>query len=699
MIEKTVGRQSLAAQAEPSPQAPHAALLVDFDNVTMGIRSDLQTQLRKLLNSDIIRGKVSVQRAYADWRRYPQYIVPLTEASIDLIFAPAVGANKKNATDIRLAIDALELVFTRPEIGTFILLSGDSDFSALVLKLKEYGKFVIGVGIRESSSDLLVQNCDEYYSYNELTGLARTGEEEIVRHDPWELVVEAVQKMLKSGDVMRSDRLKQVMQSIDPNFDEKDAGCNRFSKFVVEAEKRGLLRLTKMENGQYAVDVGPNANVAVDHQTATETKPSTPDTAASSQRRKRTTRTRSDRETKARTLTLSESFDLLKRALKAVGAVGDEATVADRARDGMIEIHGNESDPVFDPKRFQRMLRQAHDADVIELIKSNGDDYMLKLSVAVAEATAEAEAEAGASAATDVAGAVADTTAAAEEEPKKTTKRKTTKRKTTKKKTTKAKAEAGASAATDVAGAVADATASAEEEPKKATKRKTTKRKTTKKKAAASAAVAADAAGAVAEATASAEGEPKKATKGKTTKRKTTKKKAAASDEPKAAAPIVNPRFRRGSRSAKPKAATAETSAEPDKQEEAPPPTPSPKVSTGPRTLGMRSGSRRSRQPAKQEPASGESTEKAKAQPEPQTEAAKPPETKLRAEPEPVREEVPKAPAPEVAVKPEPKPEPTPQAKTETTKEPEPDEDGSGLFRKVTAAFQRAMGTAKEEDE
>ena len=651
MIEKTVGRQSLAAQAEPSPQAPHAALLVDFDNVTMGIRSDLQTQLRKLLNSDIIRGKVSVQRAYADWRRYPQYIVPLTEASIDLIFAPAVGANKKNATDIRLAIDALELVFTRPEIGTFILLSGDSDFSALVLKLKEYGKFVIGVGIRESSSDLLVQNCDEYYSYNELTGLARTGEEEIVRHDPWELVVEAVQKMLKSGDVMRSDRLKQVMQSIDPNFDEKDAGCNRFSKFVVEAEKRGLLRLTKMENGQYAVDVGPNANVAVDHQTATETKPSTPDTAASSQRRKRTTRTRSDRETKARTLTLSESFDLLKRALKAVGAVGDEATVADRARDGMIEIHGNESDPVFDPKRFQRMLRQAHDADVIELIKSNGDDYMLKLSVAVAEATAEAEAEAGASAATDVAGAVADTTAAAEEEPKKTTKRKTTKRKTTKKKAADAEAEAAAAAA------------------------------------------------AVAEATASAEGEPKKATKGKTTKRKTTKKKAAASDEPKAAAPIVNPRFRRGSRSAKPKAATAETSAEPDKQEEAPPPTPSPKVSTGPRTLGMRSGSRRSRQPAKQEPASGESTEKAKAQPEPQTEAAKPPETKLRAEPEPVREEVPKAPAPEVAVKPEPKPEPTPQAKTETTKEPEPDEDGSGLFRKVTAAFQRAMGTAKEEDE
>ena len=140
--------------------APNAALLIDFDNVTMGIRSDLQTELKNLLASDIIKGKVSVQRAYADWRRYPQYIVPLAESSIDMIMAPAYGSAKKNATDIRLAIDALELVFVRPEIGTYILLSGDSDFSSLVIKLKEYGKYVIGVGIRESSSDLLVMNCD-----------------------------------------------------------------------------------------------------------------------------------------------------------------------------------------------------------------------------------------------------------------------------------------------------------------------------------------------------------------------------------------------------------------------------------------------------------------------------------------------------------------------------------------------------------
>src|SRR5512144_926538 len=233
---------------EPPTHAPNAALMIDFDNVTMGIRSDLQSELKRLLQSDIIRGKVAVQRAYADWRRYPQYIVPLSESSIDLIFAPAYGASKKNATDIRLAIDALELVFTRPEIGTFILLSGDSDFSSLVLKLKEYGKYVIGVGIRESASDLLVQNCDEYYSYSALTGLTRAGDEELKEWDPWECVEIAVQRMAEHNDVMRSDRLKQVMLELDPNFDEKALGFSKFNRFIQEAASRGLLELTKLEN-------------------------------------------------------------------------------------------------------------------------------------------------------------------------------------------------------------------------------------------------------------------------------------------------------------------------------------------------------------------------------------------------------------------------------------------------------------------
>jgi uncharacterized protein (TIGR00288 family) len=237
---------------------PHAALLIDFDNVTMGIRSDLSKELKNLLSSDIIKGKVAVQRAYADWRRYPQYIVPLAESSVDLIFAPAYGSSKKNATDIRLAIDALELVFTRPEIGSFILLSGDSDFSSLVLKLKEYGKYVIGVGIRESASDLLVQNCDEYYSYSALTGLTRAGDEPrdiATQQDPWELVEIAVNQMAENDDVMRSDRLKQVMLEMDPTFDEKALGFQKFNRFMQDAAARGMVSLKKLENGQFEIGV------------------------------------------------------------------------------------------------------------------------------------------------------------------------------------------------------------------------------------------------------------------------------------------------------------------------------------------------------------------------------------------------------------------------------------------------------------
>ncbi|TVP74665.1 MAG: NYN domain-containing protein, partial [Gemmatimonadales bacterium] len=233
------------------PGAPNAALLIDFDNVTMGMRSDLSKELKNLMSSDIIKGKVTVQRAYADWRRYPQYIVPLSEASIDLIFAPAYGSSKKNATDIRMAIDGMELVFIRPEIGTYILLTGDSDFSSLVLKLKEYGKYVIGVGIQESSSDILVQNCDEYYSYTSLTGLRKTGKDDTSAMDPWVLVEKALEQMKRRGDVMRSDRLKQVMLEIDSGFDEKTLGFSKFSRFITEAAKRNLMQIRKLENGQY----------------------------------------------------------------------------------------------------------------------------------------------------------------------------------------------------------------------------------------------------------------------------------------------------------------------------------------------------------------------------------------------------------------------------------------------------------------
>jgi uncharacterized protein (TIGR00288 family) len=423
LVHRGPGAHSAPQVTTPLPlhHAPNAALLIDFDNVTMGIRSDLGKELRNLLSSDIIKGKVAVQRAYADWRRYPQYIVPLSEASIDLIFAPAYGSSKKNATDIRLAIDALELVFTRPEIGTFILLSGDSDFSSLVIKLKEYGKYVIGVGIRESSSDLLVQNCDEYYSYNALAGLVKSSDDEPARkYDPWELVKEAISRMKENRDVMRSDRLKQVMQEIDPSFDEKNLGISKFSKFCQEAAAKGLLSARRLENGQLEVDVA--GAIAGDSSAAaamvaaetprsvevTEDRGDRPGRGRGGRGRGGRGRGGRDREGAPRPqpvsstaetpvsvpvqpsqaperghpvdgpgmggerLTRDEAFDLVRRAVAALTRDGSSvraSAVRDRAR----ELLSRDSESLSE-RNFIRILKDAHDADVIDL-RRRGDDF------------------------------------------------------------------------------------------------------------------------------------------------------------------------------------------------------------------------------------------------------------------------------------------------------------------------------------
>jgi uncharacterized protein (TIGR00288 family) len=409
--------------------APNAALLIDFDNVTMGIRSELQTELKNLLSSDIVKGKVSVQRAYADWRRYPQYIVPLAESSIDMIMATAYGSAKKNATDIRLAVDAMELVFTRPEIGTFILLSGDSDFASLVTKLKEYGKYVIGVGIRESSSDLLVMNCDEYYSYNALAGLVKSGEEEIVKHDPWELVTEAISRMKRNSDVMRADRLKQVMQQIDSSFDEKNLGMSKFSRFVTEAAHKGLLTLTKLENGQ--LEVGPpGAARALPAEAGTASNapriaPAAEEGDAAERPRRgrrggrgRDRSGRAPRSTPAAgqpaveseaaaprepsrpaasdngdqiglsglRLTREEAFNLVRRA------VDDKTARASQVRSIARDLLGRDSESLSE-RNFLRILQDAHDANLVDLRRRGGDYDVAPAAPAtsVSEQLAEAE--------------------------------------------------------------------------------------------------------------------------------------------------------------------------------------------------------------------------------------------------------------------------------------------------------------------
>ena len=397
--------------------APNAALLIDFDNVTMGMRSDLSKELKSLLQSDIIRGKVTVQRAYADWRRYPQYIVPLSEASVDLIFAPAYGTSKKNATDIRMAIDGVELVFIRPEIGTFILLTGDSDFSSLVLKLKEYGKYVIGVGIQESSSDILVQNCDEYYSYTSLTGLRKTTEISGKDNDPWDLVERAVSRMTTRGDVMRSDRLKQVMLELDGRFSEGNFGFSKFSKFVAEAANRGLVRLHKLENGQYEVKPGSGRGSA-DASAATK-EPKT--RSRPSARRGRPARAprgervdggevkdveqleaREDAERSSPGADLDpeplrSAYDLMLRCLQKLEEMGKDSARDSDVKRKMLEADRNFDEGELGFGKFSRFLLQAEEHGVISLKKTVTGNYLVSLADSPAVGSPSAATEDGSS--------------------------------------------------------------------------------------------------------------------------------------------------------------------------------------------------------------------------------------------------------------------------------------------------------------
>jgi hypothetical protein len=329
----------------------------------------------------------------------------------------------------------MELVFTRPEIGTIVLLSGDSDFSSLVIKLKEYGKYVIGVGIRESSSDLLVQNCDEYYSYNALAGLVRAGEEPVTKWDPWELVSEAIARMKRNGDVMRADRLKQVMQEIDSSFDEKNLSMSKFSRFVTEAAQRGLLHVSKLDNGQLEVDLPrpPMEQAAPAVSSAplprSESAPARPATARPSGdtaperpagRGLRGTRSARGRGRAMRgepapleqpveaaqsttpavesvaparpaaappaappsageRLTRSEAFDLLQRSVNQLTDGGMRTIPAARLREKARELLGRDSDTLSE-RYFSRILQDAHDADIID-VRRRGDDYEIARAV------------------------------------------------------------------------------------------------------------------------------------------------------------------------------------------------------------------------------------------------------------------------------------------------------------------------------
>jgi uncharacterized protein (TIGR00288 family) len=237
------------------------ALFIDFENIALGVRDaqykkfDIQLVLQRLFE----KGRIVYKKAYADWTRYSEYKREFHEAAIELIDIPQRNYSAKNSADIRMVVDAMDLVSAKGHITTFVVCSGDSDFSPLVSKLKENDKSVIGVGVKNSTSNLLISNCDEFIFYEDLVRETRAipsvdslpkKKQEVFR-----LVLDSIQALRRENyDVIWGSMVKQTMQRKQPYFNESYYGYKSFSELLEDAERNGLLTMKKdVKSGGYVV--------------------------------------------------------------------------------------------------------------------------------------------------------------------------------------------------------------------------------------------------------------------------------------------------------------------------------------------------------------------------------------------------------------------------------------------------------------
>ncbi len=237
------------------------ALFCDLENIALGVRDseikkfDINLVLERLLE----KGKIIVKKAYADWERYSDFKRTFHESAIEMIDIPQKRYSGKNSADIKMAVDALELSFTKDHLDTFVVLSGDSDFSPLVSKLKENNKYVIGVGVKNSSSNLLIDNCDEFLFYEDVwrdaqktpkvDGMTKkTGE-------AFQLMVDSIKALMRENkDVLWGSMIKQTMQRKRPSFNEGYYGYSTFSELLEDAERKNVIKLKKdQRSGTYVV--------------------------------------------------------------------------------------------------------------------------------------------------------------------------------------------------------------------------------------------------------------------------------------------------------------------------------------------------------------------------------------------------------------------------------------------------------------
>lgn len=237
------------------------ALFIDFENLALGFQGSRgRFDMGKVLKRMVEKGKIVAKKAYADWGRYSSYTEAMHEAAIELIQIPRRAQTGKNSADIRLCVDAMDLAYSKEHIGTFVVVSGDSDFSPLVSKLKELGKHVIGLGMQPSTSDLLRDNCDEFIYYEDL----ETPPADVPNLDPqvpevkrkaFTLLIEALTALRRENkERLWSSMIKDTMKRLKPSFNETYHGYRTFSALLEDAQQQGLLVLeTDDRSGTYVV--------------------------------------------------------------------------------------------------------------------------------------------------------------------------------------------------------------------------------------------------------------------------------------------------------------------------------------------------------------------------------------------------------------------------------------------------------------
>src|SRR6185437_2993043 len=261
-------RTSMPSGAETT----NLALFCDFENIALGVRDARYEKfdITRVLERLLLKGSIVVKKAYCDWERYKEFKSAMHHAGFELIEIPHVKVSGKNSADIRMVVDALDLCYTKPHVDTFVIISGDSDFSPLVSKLRENNKGVIGVGVKNSTSDLLIANCDEFIYYDDLVRAKRKapakkraskGAAGATAAEALELAIETIEALVaERGDeeTIWGSMVKQALRRRKPGFNETFYGYRSFNELLEDAARHGMLMLERDDkSGGYRVRLAP----------------------------------------------------------------------------------------------------------------------------------------------------------------------------------------------------------------------------------------------------------------------------------------------------------------------------------------------------------------------------------------------------------------------------------------------------------